>query len=154
MFKIIVAVNKKNVIGKDGSMPWHNPEDLSHFRKTTLNQTLIMGRKTLEGLPKKLDKRSIYAVSRNPLIENRIADISTFLKEHEDDEQVYYVAGGAEIYRLALPYVQTIILSRINDESDGDTYFPASWLDGFSLDKVVEHETFAVEYYSRKEEKE
>lgn len=151
MFKIIVAVNNNNVIGKDGAMPWHNPEDLNHFRQTTLNHALIMGRKTIEGLPKKLDKRMIYAVSRNPKIENRVENIESFLKEHEKSSEVYYVAGGAEIYRLALPYTKEIILSRINNDSEGDTYFPMGWLDGFKLTEVVKKETFTIERYIREE---
>ena len=64
MLSIIVAVNKKGVIGLKDTMPWHVPEDLKHFKKTTLNHNLVMGRVTYENLPKKLVDRKMWLVSR------------------------------------------------------------------------------------------
>lgn len=150
MLKIIVAINNKNVIGLDGKMPWHVPEDLKHFRNTTLNQKLIMGRVTYENLPKTLDKREIYLVSKKLKGENVITDLEKFLIDEENSSNLYFICGGAQIYKQAIPYTSEIILSRIDNDIDGDTYFPLTYLDEFELIDSEVKDTFTIERYQRK----
>lgn len=151
MLSIIVAVNKKGVIGLKDTMPWHVPEDLKHFKKTTLNHNLVMGRVTYENLPKKLVDRKMWLVSRTLSGPYVINDFQDFLIKEKDSKELYYIAGGAEIYQQALDYSQEIILSRINNELEGDTFFPLNKLKDFTLSKIVEMDTFTIEYYNRKE---
>lgn len=150
MFKIIVAINNKAVIGLNDTMPWHLPEDLKHFKNSTLNQNLVMGRITYENLPKKLEDRKVFIVSRQLKGEQIINNFDAFLKEHQYSDEVYFIGGGADIYKQALEYTDEIILSRINNDLDGDTFFPVEQLESFCLDKTVDKKSFTIEYYKRK----
>lgn len=151
MFTIIAAVNEKGVIGLENQMPWHVPEDLKHFRNTTLGKVLVMGRKTYDSLPKKLDQRQIKIVSKTLDGHNVIHDFEKFLKQYENSPDKIFIAGGSEIYKQSLPYVSEMILSRIPNQLDGDRFFPDFSKDDFYKYKVTEYETFSVEYYRRKE---
>ena len=148
MIILIAAMNNKRTIGLDGSMPWHNPEDLKHFRKTTLNNKLIMGRKTYEGLPKKLDKRDIYVVSRNLDLPNTIHNLQDYL-ENVDASDSIYVAGGGEIYRESMKYADKILLSIIEDDTLGDTFFPEIDESKFKLVSTDIFDTFRLNTYER-----
>lgn len=151
MFTIIAAINEKGVIGLKNQMPWHVPEDLKHFRNTTLGKVLVMGRKTYDSLPKKLDQRQIKIVSKTLDGHNVIHDFEKFLKQYEKSPDKIFIAGGSEIYKQSLPYVSEMILSRIPNQLDGDRFFPDFSKDDFYKYKVTEYETFSVEYYRRKE---
>lgn len=150
MFKIIVAVNELGVIGKDNVMPWHCKEDLQHFRKTTVNQNLVMGRKTIDGLPKKLDKRKIFTVSRSLEGENIINDFEHFLKTHENTDEVFYIAGGAQIYKKALPYTKELLISKIPNRNTGDTHFPDFNESLYDLN-IIKYNDFDLYHYVRKD---
>ena len=150
MLKIIVAVNNKSVIGLEGTMPWHVPEDLKHFKETTLHQNLIMGRVTYENLPTKLKDRNIFVVSKTLKGQDIINDFTSFLENHRNSPDVYYIGGGAHIYKQALDFTDEIILSRIDNDKNGDTFFPLDQLKDFSLYKTVKKNTFTIEYYKRK----
>lgn len=149
MFKIIVAVNNKGVIGLDDTMPWHVPEDLKHFKQTTLHQNLVMGRITHENLPGKLKDRNIFIVSKTLKGNNIINDFKSFLENHKDSSEVYFIGGGANIYKQAIDYSDEIILSRIDNDLEGDTFFPMEKLKDFKLDKCEQKDTFLIEYYKR-----
>lgn len=151
MYIIIAAVNHKNTLGLDGSMPWHNKEDLQHFRNTTLHQKLIMGRKTYEGLPKKLDKRDIYVVTRDTTYPNAIHDLQSFLKAHQEDKETYFIAGGGEIYLQSMEFADKLIISKIDNEVEGDTFFPAIDLETFALTETKHFDTFELNIYERKQ---
>ena len=150
MFSMVVAVNNKGVIGLNDTMPWHVPEDLKHFKKTTLHHNLVMGRVTYENLPGKLGDRTIWVVSRNLKGDRIINDFDQFLKEHKDTPEVYYIGGGAEINKAAMDYTDEIILSRIDNDVDGDTFFPLDALKDFDLVRTIKKEGFTIEYYNRK----
>lgn len=145
MLIMVAAVNKTNTLGFEGTMPWHCPEDLKFFKRITMDQTLIMGRKTYEGLPKVLKGRNILQVSRR---NGDINDLDNYLKEHQDTKPDIYVAGGGEVYKAAMPYTQKIYLSRINNDVLGDTFFPEISSD-FNLSNTVQFETFILEIYER-----
>lgn len=151
MLKIIVAVNNKGVIGHNNKMPWHVPADLKHFKKTTLHQNVIMGRVTFDHLPVTLKNRNVFIVSKSRKGAHVINDLTSFLKQHEYSNETYYVAGGAEIYKQSLPYVNEIILSKIDNDSDGDTFFPIESLKDFTLSDKINKEDFVINYYTRKD---
>ena len=152
MIVLIAALNHKNTLGLQGKMPWHVPEDLKFFRSTTLHQKLVMGRKTFDGLPKTLDQRDIFVVTRreNPKYVNCVTDFEAFLKDYMNSEAVLYVAGGGEIYRQALPFANRLLISRIDNDVVGDTFFPEIDLAHFERIETVQKETFALEIYERK----
>ncbi|MFO8055359.1 MAG: type 3 dihydrofolate reductase [Bacteroidales bacterium] len=126
---IIAATGKNNVIGKDNTMPWHMPADLRFFKKTTYGHPVIMGRKTFESLGKPLPGRKNIILSRNITLKDKfdnaiiVNSFSKALKAAEQAEEVF-VAGGSEIYQLALPFTDRIYLTKIDVEVEGDAFFP------------------------------
>jgi len=128
---LIYAKARNGVIGKDGVMPWHLPEDLAHFKRTTMGAPVIMGRRTWESLPPRfrpLPGRRNIVVTRQPdwRAEGavRAASLEEALRLCADAPQAW-VTGGAEIYRLALPLADTVVATEIDAEVEGDAYAPA-----------------------------
>ena len=153
MLSILVAVNHKNTIGLNGKMPWRNKEDLYFFRRMTLNQTILMGRKTFEGLPQTLDNRNILIVSRDQSYNNVIPNFKDYLNKHENSEEEIFVCGGGEVYKVSLPYVSKVYLSVINNEVVGDTFFQGLGNE-FKLCGVDQYKTFKVKIYKREQNNE
>lgn len=119
---IIVAAAKNGVIGKDGAIPWHIPEDLKRFKVLTLGKTVVMGRKTWDSLPRKpLPGRRNIVVTRDDHwhadgAENMGLDQALDLPD-------VFVIGGAEIYRAALAQADRMELTEVHKSFDGDTRF-------------------------------
>lgn len=149
MITLIVAVNNKNTIGLKGTMPWHNREDLQHFKNVTMGKKVVMGSRTIVGLPKPLEGRHVLMVSSRAKGEDVIHDFEAFLKEHETSEEDIIIAGGGQIYKQAQPYAKTILLSKIDDDTEGDTFFDPSLLEGFKLKIEVPFSTFNLLHYER-----
>ena len=126
---LITAFDQQLLIGNGNALPWHIPEDLAYFKETTLNHIIVMGRKTYDSIGKPLPKRRNIVLSKNlqsiPGVEV-MNEINTIL-ELAKSSQVFII-GGAEIYKLFLPYATTLHITHIDDTFSGDTYFPAiSW---------------------------
>lgn len=123
---IIVAAAQNNAIGKDNQLLWHLPNDLRFFKQTTLDRSLIMGRKTFESLGKPLPRRRNIVVTRQPEYRAAGAEVVHSLDDAlalcAGDEEIF-IAGGAEIYKLALPVVDRIYLTRVDTDIQGDAYF-------------------------------
>lgn len=129
MLSIIVAVAKNNVIGKDNQLIWHLPEDLKRFKKLTTNHTIIMGRKTFESLGRVLPNRKHVILCNDAEMnvndENVeiLNDISK-IKKYIDSDEENFVIGGATIYKLLMPYTNKMYVTHINQDFEGDVYFP------------------------------
>ena len=124
---IIVAADKNGLIGKNGKLPWHFPEDLQWFKETTGKSPVVMGRKTFDSLPKRfkpLPNRENIVVTRNVPIEQQ-PSLKYVTNINQIEHPKVFFIGGAEIYKLALPLIDHIYLTRIPGEYEGDTYFPA-----------------------------
>jgi len=130
---LICAMDENMVIGRNNALPWHLPEDLKYFKRTTMGKCIIMGRRTFESIGRPLPGRTniIVTRSRDYEVENaRVVDsLSDAIELAENvsfiegvDEA--FVIGGAELYRHALPYVDRLHLTMVHAEIDGDTYFP------------------------------
>ena len=124
---IIAAMAANRVIGRDNTIPWHLPEELQWFKATTMGHVLIMGRKTHESIGRPLPGRSTIVISRNPDLClpgcTTARSLDQALKLCSGRDKVF-IAGGAQIYALALPLADTILLSVLNHEVAGDTFFP------------------------------
>ncbi|MDZ7606128.1 MAG: dihydrofolate reductase [Cyclobacteriaceae bacterium] len=126
---IMAAVSRNNVIGKDNDLVWHLPADLKFFKQTTLGQTLIMGRKTLESLANPLPKRETWVVTRNKNYSCEGATVFHSLEsaisagEHKALESVF-ILGGGDIYRQAIGLADKLIITEVHAEFEGDTRFP------------------------------
>ena len=154
MITIIVAIGNNYVIGKDGWMPWNFPEDLRQFKEKTLNHTVVMGRKTFEAIGRPLPKRKNIVVTRDPRWHfdgvDIIADLETFLVQNKDTDEEIFIAGGAQIYQAALPFADKLIISHIDTEIDGDTFFPKWDRTKFDVIDTVDYDGFSVKTYSKK----
>lgn len=125
---IISALAKNDIIGKDNSMPWHLGEDFKRFKKLTLGHPVLMGRKTFESLPiKPLPKRENIILTRdkdyNPQGTIVFHDMRGAI-EHFNKSEKIFIIGGANVYSQALEFADTLELTRIHKDFDGDTKFP------------------------------
>lgn len=128
---LIYARAANGVIGLKGAMPWHLPEDLAHFKRTTLGCPVIMGRKTWDSIPAKfrpLPGRTNVVVTRQAnWNENGVWSAQSLpeaLQICEQSEQVW-VIGGAQIYAQALPLAHTVVVTEIGADFEGDAFAPA-----------------------------
>jgi len=154
MITIIVAIGNNYVIGKEGWMPWDFPEDLKQFKEKTLNHTVVMGRKTFETIGKPLPKRKNIVVTRDPRWQYEgvdvIADLDLFLNQNQYNDEEVFIAGGAQIYQAALPFADKLIISHIDTEIEGDTYFPKWDRTKYEVTDTVEYTGFTVKTYKKK----
>ena len=127
---LIFARAANGVIGNNNTLPWHLPEDMAHFKRTTLGCPVIMGRKTWDSLPPKfrpLPGRLNIVVTRQPDWQATGALTAHSLKQAcelcpADSEA--WVIGGADIYAQALPLASTAVVTEIDIDFDGDAYAP------------------------------
>jgi dihydrofolate reductase len=139
---LIAAVARNGVIGADGDLPWRLPDDLRHFKRTTLDHCLILGRKTFDSLPGALPGRTLIVLSRTlnedeakDAVVVRDLDAALAAAASRDDPEPR-VAGGAEIYALALPRATRLWLTRVDADVEGDVFFPAWDESGESWERV------------------
>jgi dihydrofolate reductase len=124
----IVAVAHNGVMGKDGKLPWNLPEDLAFFRDTTMGHAVIMGRRTWDERGVPLDGRRNIVVSRSGNVSGTGREVAATIEDAialaraTDPEPI--VLGGAEIFRAALPYATRILMTEIDFDADGDTFWP------------------------------
>lgn len=117
------------VIGKDGTMPWHVPEDLAHFRTTTRGHAVVMGRTTWEALPERfrpLPDRENVVLSRRPGLALPGARVVTSVGEVLDlaAGREAWVIGGGQVYRAFEPAADRLVVTEIDLDVDGDTWAP------------------------------
>ena len=133
---MIVAASENNVIGVDGDLPWRLSADLKRFKKLTMGHHIIMGRKTFDSIGRLLPGRTTVIVTRNPEFEFEGAKVAHSLEEACElckDDDCPFITGGAEIYRMALPKVTHLHLTRAHCEIEGDTILPEIDWDEWNL---------------------
>jgi dihydrofolate reductase len=118
---------KNRVIGKDGALPWHLPEDLRRFKQLTMGHHILMGRKTWESIGRLLPGRHHVIISRTPGYSvpgaKVVGSFDAAIAAAGDDSEIF-VIGGGEIYALALPYTDRILLTEVERDFEGDALFP------------------------------
>lgn len=130
---LIAALGRNRELGKGGQLLWRIPEDMRHFKELTAGHPVIMGRKTWESLPERfrpLPNRTNIVVTRQGDYEATGATIASSLEEARtiamgapgSDE--VFVIGGGELYTLALPFVNRLYLTLVDDTVAADTFFP------------------------------
>lgn len=129
MISIIVAMDKNRLIGAEGKLPWHLPADLKFFKEVTLGQIVVMGSKTFESIGKPLPNRINMVLSRkNGCTIQRVLDLAS--------GNNIFVIGGAEVYKQFIPIADRLIITHINSEFSGDTYFPEFSYDDFIKEQI------------------
>lgn len=155
MISIIVAMDNDYLIGKkdsDNGMPWHNKEDLKHFKETTLHHTILMGATTYKAIGRPLPNRQTIVVSRQGIDDERVEvrnSLEEVLREYKENQKDLFITGGASIYEQALPYVDELLISKIPGKHEGETYFPRFDQYDFELVETKHFETFELEIYRR-----
>ena len=136
-FVLVAAVAENGVIGRDGGMPWHLPEDLERFKRTTTGHPVVMGRRTYDAIAARLD---------GPLPDRHSVVLSSQERSLPDGAEVVhsvdaarraaartaaamgvetvYVVGGATVYEQFLPHATALLLTELHDAYEGDTVFP------------------------------
>lgn len=135
---LIAALDQNGVIGADGGMPWHIPDDLKRFKRLTQGKTVVMGRKTFDSIGRPLPKRDNWVVTRDNELTLDGCTVTTSLESVIDQcrqagEAELIVMGGAQIYAMAMSCATRLELTRIEARFDGDTYFPGVDWDQWQL---------------------
>ena len=130
LISLVVAAATNNAIGKEGTMPWHLPNDMKHFKNVTWGMPVIMGRKTFESLGKSLPGRKNIVITRqegwkpeNVVVVKSLED-ALFVAGQTDALEVM-VIGGDEIYKAYFDKAKRIYLTRVEANPEADTFFPA-----------------------------
>lgn len=151
--KAVVAMASNRVIGKDGDLPWHLPEDLKWFKKLTTGHPIIMGRKTMESIGKALPKRRSIVVSGSldsapdgyELAANAEAALDLV-----KDEETAFVIGGAQLFETLLPQCEEVYLSLVFQPYEGDVLLPI-FEDQYEMDQMLHRdEDFELRRYVRR----
>lgn len=173
---LIAAIDRAGGIGKDGYMPWHYPEDLKLFMRLTIGSTIVMGRKTFEGM---FDRHKAPLKQRRNIIVTTQATAyrASFQAEYSPTQldfttsidctglglagKVFY-CGGAEIYRQAIDSVDLMYLTRLPESYDCDTFFPRAidneaeftpyippHLTLTTTEQITDRQPFIVQTYTR-----
>ena len=127
---LVAAIARGGVIGLDGKLPWHIPEDLAFFRDLTMGHPVIMGRVTWDALPvrfRPLPGRRNIVVTRNPAWSAKGAERAASLDEALgllDGSAEVFVIGGSEIFAAALPRADALVLTELELDVEGDVFFP------------------------------
>jgi dihydrofolate reductase len=125
---LVAAVAANGIIGKDGKLPWHLPEDLKHFKQVTMGHPVIMGRKTWESLKGPLPGRENIVITRQAGYEATGAAVASSLDAALAlcaGEPVVCVIGGEQVFKDSLPIATQLDLTEIQQDFEGDTRFPA-----------------------------
>lgn len=125
---LIVARARNGVIGRDNQLPWHLPEDLAFFKRTTMGAPLIMGRKTHESIGRPLPGRQNIVVTRQSGLQFAGCDVV-----HSLDAALHqcaqapeaFLIGGSELYAAGIDLADRLLITEIDLEVDGDAFFPA-----------------------------
>jgi dihydrofolate reductase len=125
---IIVATDENGVIGNKGAIPWNMPADMDYFRQKTLSHPIIMGRKTYESIGRILPNRPNIIISRNKDFAVQGAEVAETVEEAIEKAKKYgdeeiFIIGGESVYKLAMPYVDRIYLTKVHAEVEGDRFF-------------------------------
>jgi dihydrofolate reductase len=139
---LVVAAAENDVIGRDGSLPWHLPADLKRFAAMTRGHAVVMGRSTYHSIVERLGhplpgrlsvvlSTTLRAAPEGVAIARSTEEAAKAAEAHGPAD--WFVIGGASVYAALLPEVDVIELTRVHADVDGDTRMPAGWLDGFTV---------------------
>jgi dihydrofolate reductase len=129
-------MDEARIIGRDGLLPWHLPEDMAHFKALTMGGVVVMGRKTWDSLPARfrpLPGRINVVVTRNPDVVSvpegvhlatSVESALEISRRLVSEQQRIWIIGGAEIYRTTLPVVDEVHLTQVHGVHEGDASFP------------------------------
>jgi len=147
-FKAIAAMSLNRVIGADGKIPWHLPEDFKWFKKMTTGHVIVMGRKTFESIGKPLPNRTTIVLSRAGFAHPGVTTVSNLSQiDLANETRQVFICGGAEVYAQALPLCSDLYLTLVNREVQGDAFFPPFENRFRLVETIRETEEFSILHY-------
>ncbi len=157
----IAAMSENRVIGANGTLPWHLPEDLKRVKKLTMGHTVLMGRKNYDSIPEKfrplsgrknvvVTKQSDWSADDGVQIFRKDPDkVIEELSAESQEEDILWVFGGGEIYRQTIDLWDELYLTLIHKEYDGDVFFP-EFEDRFEESWREDHQGYSFINYSKR----
>lgn len=124
----VVAHDRRGVMGRDGALPWHLPEDLKHFRRLTIDKPVIMGRKTFGSIGKPLPRRQNIVLTRDPQFQTDGADVAHSVEDAirlANGAPEIAVIGGSEIFSAFAALVNSAFVTRVEADVDGNVFYRA-----------------------------
>ncbi len=152
---LIAAMSLNGVIGEKNRIPWHLPEEMQHFKKSTMGHAVIMGRNTFKSIGKALPGRTNIVLSSKTSLKLPRCHVAQSLEEgirYCSPMEKIFIIGGRMVYEQAMEYVDTILLSILPTEYSGDTCFPDIPMNSFLLISTEEASTaqpFTLQKYQR-----
>ena len=146
LISAIVAVSENNVIGRDGHLPWHLSADLKRFKAITTGHSIVLGRKNYDDIGRPLPNRVNYVLTRNASFEAPGCVVCGSLESALEasaaaGESECFIIGGAAIYKIAMPLVKKLYVTKVLANVDGDVFFP-DWGEGW---RMVSEELFPAD---------
>jgi dihydrofolate reductase len=164
--KLIVAMDRERGIGKNNDLMWHLSADMKFFKETTFGQIVLMGRKNWDSIPERfrpLQGRENVVLTRNKEFTAEGARVfhswETCLDHYKNDQRIFFIIGGGEIYRMALDVncVDEMFITHVDADYGADTYFPDFNEDEWNIRELFHHEkdekneaSFTVKHYVKK----
>jgi len=155
MIVLIWAEDKNKGIGKDNKLPWNIKAEMEHFRNTTRGSIVVMGRKTFESIGRPLPKRVNIILTTNPsykvegcLVFDTVDKIISYYKTSNEGKDMYII-GGKQVYQSFIPYADKLIISKIHNSYECDTFMDIP-LSNFKLvSKDESNSEFSIETYEK-----
>ena len=136
---LVAAIASNNVIGKENSLPWNIPEDLKRFKQMTSGHTILMGRKTFDSIGRPLPNRQNIVMTKDENFEQEgikvINDFDEALELIKESNEDVFVIGGSKIYELFEPVANSLAITRILKDFEGDAFFPNINWDLWQIEK-------------------
>ncbi|MBI2541424.1 type 3 dihydrofolate reductase [Candidatus Woesearchaeota archaeon] len=140
---LIAAMGRNRVIGKDSSLPWKLPEDMKRFKELTLNKPVVMGRKTFESIGKPLPNRKNIILTKDKNYKKEgcivVHSAEEALNAAKENEEIM-VIGGGQVFKEFLPMADRMYLTFIDEDFEGDSYFPEYDKEEWKEAKGEEHQ--------------
>lgn len=155
---MIAAIGQNNELGKDNKLLWNLPEDLRFFREQTMGKPIIMGKKTLDSLPRLLPGRLHLVLTHQDLEPNDqikvFRDVDSLLEFVETLDQEVMVIGGAQVYKQMLDLSDKMLLTEVDQAVEADVYFPHFDKNAWNCQELSHHQEGDIKYkhlvYTRK----
>ena len=148
----MVAMTPERIIGKDGGLPWHLPEDLKLFKRYTTGNPIVMGRKTWDSIGFPLPKRQSIVLTRDTHWTTKGANVIHTPEDLSSLDLItddVFIIGGAQIYNAFMPRLDEILISHVYENYPGDTKFPEFEADFPNITVEEKYDTFELRRYSR-----
>jgi dihydrofolate reductase len=149
---IIAAIARNRVIGINGRLPWHIPEDVARFKRLTMGHAVLMGRRTYEAIGRPLPGRRNVVIASQPIAGVETFDSPDAALQSLAAEPIVFVLGGSALFAALLPKAHVLYLTHVDQSPEGDAFFPpyARTIAGeFRLTSSEQHAGFRFEDYER-----